>query len=146
MDVLRGVQRCLLALLMVTTLVLSSGCRLCCDPDDGSFSAYGGSWERTRRDGGRVGSLFDPGGAKIADLSPRDDVVAPDERSRILRGRSDAADAKADAAEDKPDEMDADEAAAQREQELQERLQKLRDEGMENINIIPGEPLPPSVY
>lgn len=35
-----------------------------CDID--SYGAYGGRWQRTNRDHGRVGSVFQPAGAQVA--------------------------------------------------------------------------------
>lgn len=40
------------------------GCRVCQTCDE--YPAYGGSWQRTNRVSGRVGSVFDPAGAKVA--------------------------------------------------------------------------------
>lgn len=54
-------------------LVLPTGCVLPSDFGDLDYPTYGGAWERTRRDGGRVGSVFDPAGARAATLSPRSD-------------------------------------------------------------------------
>lgn len=48
-----------------------TGCTICQDCGDVDYPAYGGAWERTRRDSGRVGSVFDPAGARVAVLSPR---------------------------------------------------------------------------
>ena len=40
------------------------GCRICQTCDE--YPAFGGSWQRTNRVSGRVGSVFDPAGAKVA--------------------------------------------------------------------------------
>lgn len=62
-----------------------TGCRICPDCEDIAYPAYGGSWQRTRRDSGRVGSVFDPAGAKTAELTPRDSPTASDELERLRR-------------------------------------------------------------
>lgn len=49
-----------------------TGCTLCQDCGDLDYPTYGGAWERTRRDSGRVGSVFDPAGARTARLSSRE--------------------------------------------------------------------------
>ena len=58
----------------ITTLsvlgLLSSGCAICCGPDDYNYGTYGGLHERMDRRYGRVGSVFsDPGGTAMK-LSP----------------------------------------------------------------------------
>ncbi len=55
---LRHVTACCLLL----ALVALGGCRLCQDCGDIDYPTYGGAWERTIRDRGRVGSVFDPAG------------------------------------------------------------------------------------
>ena len=49
-----------------------AGCTIPSDCGDLDYPTYGGAWERTRRDGGRVGSIFDPAGARVSTLAPRD--------------------------------------------------------------------------
>jgi hypothetical protein len=58
-----------------------TGCTLCQDCGDLDYPTYGGAWERTRRDSGRVGSIFDPAGARTAKLADRDAEPDTDERS-----------------------------------------------------------------
>jgi hypothetical protein len=53
------------ALLTVLALAFVGGCTLCDNCEDGAYPAFGGRWQRTDRHHGRVGSLFDPGGAKV---------------------------------------------------------------------------------
>ena len=50
-----------LAVLVVT----AAGCTMCPDCDIDSYGAYGGRWQRTQRNSGRVASLFDPAGAQV---------------------------------------------------------------------------------
>ncbi|QDV12268.1 hypothetical protein CA51_21500 [Rosistilla oblonga] len=47
-------------------LTLLGGCRICGSEDDCAYPAFGGSWERTNRNHGRVGSVFAPAGHKVA--------------------------------------------------------------------------------
>ena len=47
-------------------LIFVGGCRVCDSCDDCAYPTYGGSWERTNRNHGRVGSVFAPAGAKVA--------------------------------------------------------------------------------
>ena len=64
------VSRGLIGFLIVAAIVMTgSGCRLCCDSEDIAYPAYGGLWERTNRNSGRVGSLFDPGGARGGEMA-----------------------------------------------------------------------------
>lgn len=61
-----------LVCLPLCLLLAFSGCRICQDCGDLDYPTYGGAWERTRRDSGRVGSIFDPAGARSATLSDRE--------------------------------------------------------------------------
>lgn len=58
------------------------GCRLCGDCHQLDYPTYGGAWERTSRDSGRVGSIFDPAGARSPQLADRDTPPSPDEWER----------------------------------------------------------------
>lgn len=59
-------------LLLLMMLALSSvGCSICCTPHYDMFPAYGGAWERTNRTHGRVGSVFEPAGARMV-AAPQD--------------------------------------------------------------------------
>ena len=62
--------------------VASTGCRLCCDTEDAAYPAYGGKWQRTIRDSGRVGSLFDSAGNRASLLVDRDVPAGQDELER----------------------------------------------------------------
>lgn len=65
------------------SLLPLGGCRICLDTHDLDYPAYGGAWQRTQRDSGRVGSVFDPGGAKVAALVEREDPLTPDVMERM---------------------------------------------------------------
>jgi len=76
------VHRLIAALLFVGCVMPVGGCRICADCEPMAFPAYGGSWQRTDRSSGRVGSVFDPGGAKTSQLADRDTPPDPDELER----------------------------------------------------------------
>ncbi|QDV82542.1 hypothetical protein TBK1r_14730 [Stieleria magnilauensis] len=141
---LSRVSRTLMGLALLGFAVTSStGCRLCCDREDQAYSAYGGSWERTQRDSGRVGSLFDPGGARVGDVSPRDagrDEIEARERVAPLGGvKSRGSDGDPTP---EPPQLEK-KSEEETEQEFQERLKRFQKEKMLNASIVPGEPSPP---
>ena len=53
-------KRLLNAAACLSLLVASMGCAICQGPDDYSYPAYGGRWQRMDRQHGRVGSRFTP--------------------------------------------------------------------------------------
>ncbi len=61
----------------------SVGCRLCGDCHELAYPTYGGAWERTRRDSGRVGSIFDPAGGRSPELEDRETPRSPDQWERL---------------------------------------------------------------
>jgi len=134
-----------------------SGCRICADCEDLAYPAYGGVWQRTSRDTGRVGSVFDPGGAKASELVARDTPPKPDELERErqeARGDKisdpDRGDEKEES-EPKPDdkrdfESKEDELRKRKLEDIEEEKEdELRKKELDNINIrlIPGQPMPP---
>ena len=143
-----------LALLLTVTLGSSLGCRLCCDGEDIAYPAYGGVWERTLRNEGRVGSLYAPAGARTAELTDRNQPADnEDTRSNIIPPQrlEDESDDDAPAVpvpeDDVPprSEGETDEEFRQRlERFQQEQLERQDDEPL-NAMIILGEPQPPSV-
>ncbi|MAI71028.1 MAG: hypothetical protein CMM01_08975 [Rhodopirellula sp.] len=72
--------------LFTVCLMLLPGCRLCSDYEDIDYPAYGGSWQRTVRDSGRVGSVFDSAGGKVAKLIDRDQPLPTDAQERQQQG------------------------------------------------------------
>lgn len=74
----------LTVLLSLPILGSSSGCTIPSASGDIDYPTYGGAWQRTRRDSGRVGSIFDPAGARTATMSPRD-LPEGDEQARSER-------------------------------------------------------------
>jgi hypothetical protein len=137
----RPVSRTFIGLLLIAAVASTgSGCRLCCDSEDIAYGAYGGVWERTNRDSGRVGSLFDAGGARVSSLSPRDSIEnAADQRSRILPWEDEDDDRRDEPTEDSPEPK----ADSETDQEFQDRLKKFEAERMLNAKVIPGTPTPP---
>ncbi|EMI41030.1 hypothetical protein [Rhodopirellula sp. SWK7] len=112
--------------LAMPVLALMGGCRLCADCDLESYPSYGGAWQRTLRDSGRVGSIFDPGGSRASDLSARIDSDAADERYRDRIGGTEGDD------EPDGDEPEADDAETpeepERDLELDDRdMQEMQD-------------------
>lgn len=77
--------RCQALLLAVLTLA-SIGCQISLDNHDLDYPTYGGAWQRTTRNAGRVGSIFDPAGAKVATLVDRDQPPTPDFIERMKQG------------------------------------------------------------
>lgn len=134
------------------------GCRICADCEDLDYPAYGGAWQRTLRDSGRVGSMFDPGGARASELVSRDDPVATDELERQRQ------ESLGDATEESEDDMDSDiedsesdDSSEDEEMDLDDlenrklddieldREKELEEKSLDDIevNIIPGRPIPP---
>lgn len=79
---------------MAVSLLPAAGCRICADCEDLAYPAYGGAWQRTKRDSGRVGSIFDPAGGKASDLTNREQPLSADaiERQRQLERGSNLTD------------------------------------------------------
>ncbi|MGB7327369.1 MAG: hypothetical protein WBD31_21010 [Rubripirellula sp.] len=144
--------------LVIVALVIASlslgGCRICADCEDLAYPAYGGSWQRTNRESGRVGSVFDPGGAKMSELVNRDDPSQPDEIIRELQSqKKKAADSDDEMDDDSNDSGDADEPKSKepnvdrlRDRKLEdienEDEERLRNKSLDDIEvrIIPGRP------
>ena len=128
-----------------------------------AYPAYGGAWERTIRDSGRVGSLFDPGGARASNLVNRDLPPQPDELERmrqseqddgsadqmddndldLFRGKGDTEDSNDDDSAELDMEADLSTGDDDLDQELERRRRELDDMELQDIHVIPGEPLPP---
>lgn len=133
-------------LLIVVFGTASTGCRLCCETDDHTFSAYGGAWERTNRDSGRVGSLFDPAGAKASSLVDRDAPSSPDELERERR-KDDPDPYSLEPDKAAGDEGDQEsESESEMDEEQRKRIEELKNQGLEDINVEPGELVPPLLY
>ncbi|WP_144057570.1 hypothetical protein [Novipirellula maiorica] len=134
----------LLALLM--GLAPTTGCRICAECEDLAYPAYGGAWQRTRRDGGRVGSIFDPAGARTPELVSRDLPLSPDEKERAIRsGDEDRPLEETDGIPDTSDSMNLDDEGSegnQYDEDMQRKEQELRDLDLDEIRILRGSPEP----
>lgn len=126
--------RLLAALILVASALPVGGCRICVDCEDGAYPAYGGSWQRTNRFEGRVGSVFDPGGAKQSNLVDRDMPPDPVELERRFQDsqenlfspesyepRSDSDESSEESPMDKLRDRTLDDIEEEKEQELRGR-------------------------
>lgn len=130
-----------------------TGCRICTNTEDLAYPSYGGAWQRTLRESGRVGSVYDPGGAQASSLVSREDPITADE---IERNRRDAEGIEEDDPEmddETEDEEGMDEGPdgddgtdgsdSDRDDEVEKKKQELRDQKFDEVKVIPGDPLPP---
>jgi hypothetical protein len=144
------------SLLLLAAMIPVGGCRICADCDETAYAAYGGAWQRTSRNTGRVGSIFDPAGGLASELVSRDTPEDPQalERARQEERGGGAKDPDRTGDEDdkqqKGDEKDPkDRAKDLRERKLEdieeEKEDDLRKKELDDINvrIIPGQPMPP---
>ena len=138
------IRSVIVGLVLIAFTITFGGCRICADCEDLDYPAYGGAWQRTLRQSGRVGSVFDPGGAKAATLV---DKTTPEDPDQIERRRQEA-----DDRDDGPDtdELDddestdesSDESTDDREPEsMKEREKKLREQGLDDIESDPESKL-----
>jgi hypothetical protein len=114
-------------MIMLLVTVTGGGCRICADCEDLEYPAYGGAWQRTLRNSGRVGSVFDPGGAKSAQLV---DKTTPEDPDQIERNRQEAKDS--DDLESDPERSQEGDDEAERES-LRDREKELREKGLDDI-------------
>ncbi len=121
---------------LLWAVVALGGCRLCQDCGDLDYPTYGGAWERTIRDRGRVGSVFDPAGAQSGKMSDR--VVVEEGRKRSPSETDDVEGLNGQApAEDNPESPSDD--------QRQNELDKLRDLRLEDINTDTQDFVPPDL-
>jgi hypothetical protein len=120
-----------------------AGCTIPSDCGDLDYPTYGGAWQRTRRDSGRVGSVFDPAGARAATLSPRElpetDGETRSARDSILSSPPDALRS--------PDGTPRADDDPLRQPSPSDRMNpdRLRGLQLEDINIQRGSPSPPDL-
>ncbi|HJN09498.1 MAG: hypothetical protein QGH33_06585 [Pirellulaceae bacterium] len=97
----------MMSLLAISLISTNAGCTLCSDCDDYSYGAFGGRWERSDLNYGRVGSAFSPEGSTISDgelIDPHNlesmapEVAAPD--AEVVPPPSDDEPPSSDAEED----------------------------------------------
>ncbi|WP_372721878.1 hypothetical protein [Novipirellula sp.] len=144
--IIASVAKKLLLLALLVGLAPTTGCRICAECEDLAYPAYGGAWQRTRRDGGRVGSIFDPAGARTPELVNRDLPLSPDEKERAKRsGDEDRPLEETDGISAEPDSMNLDNEDSDRnqyDQEMQRKEKELRDLDLDEIRILRGSPEP----
>ena len=134
-----ALARAVFAVVALCGAGLVTGCTIPSDCGDLDYPTYGGAWQRTRRDGGRVGSVFDPAGARSPALVQRDqesdteNVRSPREGVYSTPPAVDrSGTAEDDAVLPSPsDRLDA---------------ERLRSLDLEEISIERGTPAPPDVY
>ncbi|MGI9474568.1 MAG: hypothetical protein ACR2NZ_23725 [Rubripirellula sp.] len=131
-----------------------TGCRICADCEDLAYPAYGGAWQRTIRDSGRVGSLFDPAGGKASDLADRTAPLPADamERKRQAERGSSISDPDRENQDDpteEPRDPDFNPENELRNRELEdipdsEKEEELRKKNLGDINVrlLPATPEP----
>jgi hypothetical protein len=146
------------SVLLLAALIPVGGCRICADCDENAYAAYGGAWQRTTRDTGRVGSIFDPAGGLASKLVSRDTPENPDAQERARQeafgtGPKDPdrtgedEDDKQQKQDDEEDSRDKDNDLRQRnlediEEEKEDELRKKELKDIE-VRIFPGQPIPP---
>ena len=133
-------------ILLVTLVVPSTGCRLCADCEMDAYPAYGGAWERTLRETGRVGSVFDPGGVRAADIEARTDPETADRRirSQSRYDNDSATDSGEDRQKKSDDEQrkldeetrDNDKTPEQQKAELEELEKRLEGLNLQDIRYV----------
>ena len=123
------IQAIIFGLILVAVSFTASGCRICADCEDLDYPAYGGAWQRTLRQSGRVGSVFDPGGAKVASLVDRSTPEDPDQIERS-RQETDGLGEDLD-----PDERDGgdDKEDDPKSESMKDREKKLREKELDDI-------------
>lgn len=154
-----------IAVVIAAILVPCGGCRICAECNDLDYPAYGGLWQRTRRDSGRVGSVFDPAGAKVSELSaaesdrsPEAALVDPDAAQSAPSSHSDVETENDSATGPEPtgpeptspeptsngDPVDSDQGSSDEEASPRSAASAgNQDPDDIQVRIVPGEPLPP---
>ena len=134
----------LILLLAVAATVMQTGCRICSDCGDQDYPTIGGAYQRTVRDRGRVGSVFDPAGGVSSLLVNRDDPTDINVRDELESEESvddsDAADD--DQLDSLEDGFDADEQTDDGDEDLpsledveDDRSRGLRELELEDIQV-----------
>lgn len=137
------------AAVALTSLLASVGCTLTSDQGDMDYPTFGGAWQRTRPDSGRVGSVFDPAGARLATLSPKSpprmDETERSAGDSILSVPPEGSPGKAkdaDANAEQGDQQESDNAASPSDRIERDRLRSLE---LNEISVEAGEPAPPDL-
>lgn len=126
---------------LIAASLSTAGCQICADCDLDSYPTYGGAWQRTTRDSGRVGSIFDPGGARMAELEQRTDPEAADAAMR-RRDSGQAIDLPEDPGDGEVEQQFRENqqppSEADDQRELQDQQDRLRDLQLEEIRKLDG--------
>jgi len=131
-----------LAAVVVSGGVLA-GCTIPSDCGDLDYPTYGGAWQRTRRDSGRVGSVFDPAGARTATLSPRE---LPETDGQTRSARDSILSTPPDSVRNpEARETGDDDPLRQKSPSDRANPDKLRDLRLDDINLQRGTPIPPDL-
>jgi hypothetical protein len=130
------------AAVLVCTAGALSGCVLPSDCGDLDYPTYGGAWQRTRRDGGRVGSIFDAAGARSAAVVPRDGADAAQAGRSPRESLYSAPPLRS--SEDRDPPMDPDQLPEPSPSDRLDR-DRLRALDLDEINLDPGPPAPPDL-
>jgi len=129
---------------IAASLVVSlAGCTLCQNCGDLDYPTYGGAWQRTIRDSGRVGSAFDPAGARTATLSARNS----DAKDASLRSPSSGT---GESVDDDPKGRDGDadkksDDSRGKKKDDKKTPDNLRDLNLEDIDVQYDDLEPPDV-
>lgn len=129
------------ALLIFCGAGLFAGCTIPSDCGDLDYPTYGGAWQRTRRDAGRVGSVFDPAGARAAVLTDRNAAAQADE----ARGPAESIHSTPPGRPSTDsDQLDPEEVpASPSDRSDRDRLRSLE---LQEIDVEPGTPAPPDLH
>ncbi len=151
-NVSHSLGRSVAVIMLIASLMPLGGCRICATCDELDYAAYGGAWERTRRDAGRVGSILDPAGGRVAELVDRDQPPHADERQRQQSADSESStDSDPDNNDDDDPQTDqagrsggdsGDDEEAGRAKNLENRLKDLENLELEEIKTLDKAPLP----
>ncbi len=131
-----------IGILAIVSLAMFTGCTICQECGDLDYPTYGGAWERTRRDSGRVASIFDPAGARSATLADRDNdsedlsFRSPGDAPTDPKDDDPAADKSNDEKGDKGDESgNDDKQPSPSDRDRKDNEDSLRDLDLEDISV-----------
>ena len=69
-------KRLAISLFLLSIALFQSGCAMCCSPFDYAYAGYGGLYERSDLNNGRVGSKFsDPNRAYMSDEYVEETII-----------------------------------------------------------------------
>jgi hypothetical protein len=154
-EIMDKIGRWAAVFLLSAGLVPLGGCRICADCEDLAYPAYGGAWQRTQRYAGRVGSVFDPAGARSPTLSDREGPPTPDELERQRQQSSGEQSLDPDRRleggfeDDRSPRSETDDLLERALDDIRdEKEDELRERTLDDINIrvIPPPPIPETLH